>query len=181
MRKFLYAALALGLAGCGGSSSVTGPSGADGELVSALGYRIERADYRGAVTQAHADLADRWWGELMRDLQAAGYPPEQADPANIHAATIKLFEPQDADHCFKVSGRMVCGAYWPYTLLVPGTYAGQAMLGRRPNFQPLKHEMTHHWCIVVLGRDCIGASDKDHAGHVWLMPNGQNIWDLQWR
>ena len=181
MTRLYVFVLALAVAACG-SGKVTSPDdGPPDRLESALGYHIERADYTGPIVQAHADLADRWWGELMRALQTAGFPADKADPTNIHGSVkIKLFEPRDSDHCFPVSGTMVCGAYWPYELLVPGTYAMQSMLGRRPAAQPLKHEMTHHWCIVVLGRNCVNGAEDQRDSHVWLTPNGQNIWDLQW-
>lgn len=188
MRKLPACAL-LFLSACGGLP--TAPD-EDRRAVSALGYHVEaNQDFLkagGVVTPAHGELADRWWGELMLDLQSAGYTVSQADPSNIRGyIRIRLAQPQNekGDIFYSDNSKLV-GSYYDRlggSLVVPGNYpyANWTAVGR-PNSQPLKHEMLHLWCFTVLKHDCLapGLTSFDTYGHVYPAPNGVNVWDYTW-
>jgi len=173
-----------------GARGVTDPDGGDVRLVSTLGFRVEATqeylDNGGQVVQAHADLADRWWTELMTDLRAAGFPPEKTDPAkHVQWVYIYLYKPIDGDSSIMCPGWNVpvggCYDQFKPGYRVPGDYTKGPMLGRRPASQPLKHEMLHHWCTRELGHLCMvpGASEWD--GHIFAAPDGTNVWNFTWK
>lgn len=180
--RFVVLVAVLALAGCGAQ----GPTSVDGvdqnNLKSALGFIIRGGSYAdngGVVTQRHADLADAWWGVLMRDLTAAGY--DKADPANIRGyVRITLHQPHGPDSLIYNGGTEVGGYYSVHgtDINVPGDYTDpDGWLGARPASQPLLHEMTHHWCQQVQGNVCLAPD----GSHKWKMPNGKEIWDIQWQ
>jgi hypothetical protein len=154
---------------------------------SALGFIIQGGSYTdngGTVTQRHAELADRWWGVLMRDLTAAGY--DKADPTNIRGyVRIVLHKPIGPDSFIDASmyNEPIGGYYDHGNVHVPGDYTDpDGMLGARPAYQPLLHEYTHHWCQQVLGHLCLAKDEKGYlTKHVWPMPNGADLWLVQWQ
>jgi len=169
--------------------SPTAPSGDPGriEVVSTLGFRVSAEQaYRingGMPTPEHGVLADRFWGVLMRDLAGAGY--QGTDPADIRGpVAIILHEPHGPDSLmYDRSGTMVGGYYWDGTLHVPGDYTDpDGWLGTRPASQSLLHEMTHHWCSRLFGHYCLSPDAQgSNTVHQWLMPNGGELWDIQWQ
>lgn len=169
-------------AGCGAK----GPTSVDGvdqnNFRSALGFILSVGDYNKPLTERHAELADRWWGTLMRDFSAAGL--DKADPGDVRGGYVKIVlqQPVGPDSMVKdgMHTDLIGGWYSPpgRSIHVPGDYDDpDGMLGARPAYQPLMHEYTHHWCSVVLGHVCLA---KDGT-HNWAMPNGRNIWDVQWQ
>lgn len=179
------------LVGC--NTSPTGPDGTDGVVHSELGFIIigmsEYLDAGGPVTQLHADLADRWWRELMVDLQSAGMSRAGGE-STPRSARVYLHQPRDADSLFRDDQGNVVGGWYDArgsgALHVPGDYTDpDGMLGARPALQPIKHEALHHWCYRTMGHACVADSDLDHNGkkddHVWLLPDGTNIWVLTWQ
>ena len=184
--RFLFMVMALALvAGCGGGSATSPDVASDDRIESALGYHIERADYQGPVTQAHAELADRWWIELMADLRTAGYSEAQTDPSkHVEFVYIYLYQPRDSDHSIVCPGRPelvgACYDQFKPAFRVPGTYIDGPMLGRRPASQALKHEMLHHWCLWTFDNLCMAPGASEWDGHVWKAPNGTNVWDYTW-
>lgn len=173
--------------------SPTGPDRTADTVRSALGFVIigtsDYLDAGGQVTQAHADLADQWWPELMMDLQGAGMDRAGAS-AMPGSVRIHLHQPRDADSLIYYKGtKDLVGAWYqqdPAIFHVPGDYTDpDGMLGRRPALQPIKHEALHHWCRRTLGRLCLAETDLDGNDklddHVWLSPDGTNIWLLTWQ
>lgn len=158
-------------------------------LITKLGFQIKvHSNYLetgGIVTTTHGKLADQWWQELMKDLQLAGYP-EKADPQNIRRpVSIVLHQPQEHESgCNKIynpSRELVGGYYSPLKkeVNVPGNYP---MTSCASPFQILKHEFIHHWCYYTFDTGCFKLGESEEKGnHVWFMPNGQNIWELQWQ
>lgn len=171
-------------AGC--AHSPTAPS-EDRRLTSALGYHVEAQDdflkAGRVVTPAHGELADRWWGELMADLAAAGFG--KADPTNIRGYMyIRLHQPVDDQGLILNSSGVKVGGYYDVlgqAFHVPGDYP-TAHWRDRPSMQALKHEMLHHWCRMTLGHLCLAPGKSEWDGHVWPVPNdpNKNIWDFTW-
>ena len=172
---------ALLIAGCG----TQGPTAVDGvdqrNFKSPLGFIMSVGDYDKPLTQRHAELADRWWGTLMRDFAAAGL--DKADPANTRGGWVKIVleEPVGPDSLVKngMHTELIGGWYspWDTSVHVPGDYDDpDGMLGARPAYQPLMHEYTHHWCQQTLKHLCLAGGE-----HSWAMPDGRNIWDVQWQ
>jgi len=182
--RTLVVALALVIAACG-HNSVTDPKGGEVRLESALGFHIqatqEYLDNGGAVSQQHADLADRWWTSLMADFRRAGYPEAKADPSKFANYTfVWLYKPIGPDSSITCPGWtvLVGGCYDQFKpgFRVPGDYIDpDGWLGARPTAQPLKHEMTHHWCLKTMGHLCMTGDE-----HTFVMPNGRDIWEVQW-
>lgn len=173
-------------AGCAVSPTAPGDPGRV-ELVSSLGFRISAEQaYRiggGMPTSGHGVLADRFWGALMRDLAAAGY--QGTHPADIRApAAIMLHQPHGPDSLmYDRAGTEVGGYYSGGTMHVPGDYTDpDGWLGARPASQPLIHEMTHHWCHRTFGHYCLSPDATGQKTlHRWTMPNGAELWDIQWQ
>lgn len=182
MRRCIGVALALAVVtGC---ALPTKPD-TDGVRVSSLGFHVQRGDYRGTMTDTHAVVADQWWGELMTDLAEAGLAG--ADPINIRGySDICLMEPVTPEGYILYSdGETLVGGYYSRlgkTFFVPGDYPTASFPGRI-NSQPLKHEFLHHWCLEVLGVDCLasGTNSFDTGSHVFLAPSSVNIWDFTWQ
>ena len=146
---------------------------------SPLGFRLVRGTYPGPLDQAHGVLADRWWQELMIDLQGGGYSPQYADPSNVRRpVVIVLDRPVDDRDYIDTSrtGELVGGWYAPFSreIHVPGNYPTTTTTAR-PAFQALKHEYLHHWFHRVFG-----GSAMRNGVHDWIMPNGEQLWALQW-
>jgi hypothetical protein len=183
-------AFVLTAAACG-YKSLTAVDGGEVRLVSALGFRVEAynqeyLDAGGTVSQLHADLADRWWTELMTDLRAAGFPADKTDPSrNAEWVYIYLHKPVDGDSSIIEPQRnQPVGGYYDQfkpAFHAPGDYINGPMLGRRPASQALKHEMLHHWCLRTLHNLCMvpGASEWD--GHHFAAPDGTDVWIFTWR
>lgn len=169
------------------SMTPTQPGTSSLRMTSELGFQIEVAkDFEqagGVVSQAHAVLADQYWRELMTDLQGAGYAASMADSKSIRGAVkIYLYQPQNnvGDIRCLSGGAMAGSCYAPFALSVPGTYP-TAHWPDRPNSQPLKHEMLHHWCMMTSQGTCLEPGKKERDGHVWRAPNGTNIWEYTWK
>lgn len=184
MKRSLALAAVLVTAACG-HNTLTNPDGSEALVVSQLGFRVEGSkdflEAGNAVTQQHADLADRWWTSLMADLRRAGYSETQTDPVKhtswVFVLLVKPEGPNSYIMC-PMHNALVGGCYDQFkpSLHVPGDYTDpDGWLGDRPTAQPLKHEMTHHWCLKTLGHLCM-----PDGKHEFRMPNGVNIWDVQW-
>lgn len=167
---------------------LTAPDGGEVRLVSALGYHVEATqeylDAGGTVTPLHGELADRWWTELMTDLQDAGYTSSVADPKNTRGmVTILLYQQQtDVGYIFRPGTKELVGSSYNVGVIrVAGTYP-TAQWKNRPSSQPLKHEMLHHWCMYTKQGLCAQAGNSDeNTNHVWLAPDGQNVWLFTWK
>lgn len=194
MRKvFLMFLAVLFLVNCG-SDPFMGPDGvevpkAERTARSDLGFWIvTHRDYTlwgGTVTKEHEDLADRWWMELMNDLYNAGYVNTASDPTNIFGhVSIKLRKPrgeQGLIYCDNISGLQgACYHRSTHTIEVPGDYPTSTL--PRPNSQPSKHEMLHHFCFKKLGHNCRPKKGENKGKHIWPAPNDPsvNIWDFTW-
>jgi len=99
---------------------------------------------------------------------------------NTQYVFVYLYKPIGPDSSITCPGWdvLVGGCYDQFKpgFRVPGDYTDpDGWLGARPAAQPLKHEMTHHWCKRVFGHMCMTGEE-----HTFLMPNGVNIWDVQW-
>lgn len=152
--------------------------------VSPLGIAIRAGTSwtQGAMPQ-HGTRADQWWAGLMRDLHDAGLDTALADAQNIRPPLTIILDPVVDDRGYIDSSRpgvTVGGWYSPSRreIHVPGDYPWTA----RPDpQQPLKHEMTHHWARQALGIDAVSGDPTTAEAHHWMMPNGENIWTLQWQ
>lgn len=182
-RVFLVEMVIVLLIGC--INPLVGPDGVEVEtnIRSTLGFYIqahrEFVNAGGVVTQLHADLADKWWDELMNDLQTVGFGG--ADPNNTFGyVKIVLRQPQGPHeyiYCSRLSG-LQGACYSPgYKIMeVPGNYPTTAII-ERPASQPLKHEMLHHFCYRKLGYDCL--TDNAHF-YPSLNDPKKDIWDFTW-
>jgi len=158
----------------------TDPSDVAPILRSELGFKIRGTqaylDGGATVTQAHADMADQAWRELMDRLRKAGF--ENADPDGRVAVTIWLHLPEGPDELIHCGGHanLVGGCYGNDVVRVPGNYPSSTYPKRRWS-QPLMHEFLHHFCAIFLGSTCTIGSDKLHE---WPAPNdaSANIWLL---
>ena len=151
-------------------------------ITSQFGFTIRASqgytDAGGMVTQAHADMADQAWHALMTELLAAGFA--EADSERRTYATVWLLQPIGDDELIEgsCSGDLTGGCYrcsGNGRIEVPGNYP-TSTYSKRPWSQGLKHEFTHHWCNNRFGHMCTTS-----GVHQWAMPNGKNIWDLQWQ
>jgi hypothetical protein len=186
VKKLLLIVVAFYLMDCG-YFSPTSPSELEGiRLKSNLGFTIQaHKEYRDpgeGVTQAHADLADQYWSELMICLRDGMGYTRDVDPNSLPTSYVGIILRQPRGeheyiYCNNFSGLQgACYHNSNTTMEVPGNYP-TTTLTERPVSQPLKHEMLHYWYYKTRGHN-----GRKNGKHFWPAPNGsgKNVWDCTW-
>lgn len=145
----------------------TGPDSISG-IYSKYGFRFQVGDYSGEITQAHAELADRAWEEVVICLGGFGFEHKASD--TLGRVNIRLREPQTEQELIYCGGELNGGCYSrdSHLIEVPGNYPTTTK--KQYPLQPLKHEFIHHLFYGKYGRS--EAANKKHD---------ESYWSCQWQ